>query len=196
VKSRLSRALAWGLAAPRRFPSLATGAALLCLAPPAAALDGVALEYGQADSLGVELVRAALQWDWKVQWLPNGNWHLGGYWDVSAGYWFNNQPVPTNSGLWDFGVTPIFRIEQTVRSPVSPYIEFGVGAHLLSSTSVSPDKRFSTAFQFGSLVGFGARFGPNHAYELGYRYQHLSNADIKAPNDGIEFHEIRLGYWF
>jgi hypothetical protein len=29
-----------------------------------------------------------------------------------------------------------------------------------------------------------------------YRYQHLSNAGICSPNQGINFNEIRLGYWF
>ncbi|MBM3373392.1 MAG: acyloxyacyl hydrolase, partial [Betaproteobacteria bacterium] len=27
-------------------------------------------------------------------------------------------------------------------------------------------------------------------------YQHLSNADIKRPNDGLDFHQLRLQYWF
>ncbi len=178
----------------RAMPAL--GLALALAAAPARAVDGVALEYGNANSLGVELARAALQWNWNVRWLETGNWHVGGYWDVAVARWFNNEPARTNSGLWDFGVTPVLRLQQTTRSAVSPYLEIGVGAHLLSETSVLPDHRFSTAFQFGSHVGVGVRFGPHHAYDLSYRFQHLSNAGIKQPNDGIDFHEVRLGYWF
>ena len=33
-------------------------------------------------------------------------------------------------------------------------------------------------------------------YDLGYRFQHLSNADIKKPNDGINFNQIRFSYHF
>ncbi|MFZ5557887.1 MAG: acyloxyacyl hydrolase [Pseudomonadota bacterium] len=163
---------------------------------PAAAVDGIAVEYGDAHNLGVDLVRAAVQWDWKVRWLESGNWHVGGYWDVTVGRWINDEPARTHSGLWELGITPVLRLQQTTRSPISPYVEAGAGAHLISETSAAPDRRFSTAFQFGSHLGLGVRFGPRHAYDLSYRFQHLSNADIKKPNDGIDFHEVRLGYWF
>lgn len=185
-------------AAPEGIRRLAVGAgaALLLAATPARAVDGVAVEYGNAHSLGVELARAALQWDWKVRWLETGNWHVAGHWDVAVARWFNDEPLRPSSGLWDLSVTPVLRLQQTVRSAFSPYLEIGVGAHLLSETSVSPDRRFSTALQFGSHIGVGVRFGPHHEYDLGYRFRHLSNAGIKQPNDGIEFHEVRLGYWF
>jgi opacity protein-like surface antigen len=172
------------------------GAAWLLGAMPARAVDGVALEYGNAHSLGVDLARAALQWDWKVRWLETGNWHVAGHWDVAVARWFNDEPLRTSSGPWDFSVTPVLRLQQTVRSEFSPYLEIGVGAHLLSETSISPERRFSTALQFGSHIGVGVRFGPHHEYDLSYRFRHLSNAGIKQPNDGIEFHEVRLGYWF
>jgi opacity protein-like surface antigen len=172
------------------------GAAWLLGAMPARAVDGVALEYGNAHSLGVDLARAALQWDWKVRWLETGNWHVAGHWDVAVARWFNDEPLRASSGLWDFSVTPVLRLQQTVRSEFSPYLEIGVGAHLLSETSISPERRFSTALQFGSHIGVGVRFGHQHEYDLSYRFRHLSNAGIKQPNDGIEFHEVRLGYWF
>jgi opacity protein-like surface antigen len=75
------------------------------------------------------------------------------------------------------------------------YLEAGIGAHLISSTALG-NKRFGTAFQFGDHLGFGYRFGARGAADIGYRYQHLSNADIKVPNNGIDFHQVRLQYWF
>ena len=75
------------------------------------------------------------------------------------------------------------------------YLEGGIGVHLLSATSLG-SKRFSTALQFGEHLGFGYRFGARGAFDLGYRYQHVSNADIKHPNSGIEFNQVRLQYWF
>jgi len=39
-------------------------------------------------------------------------------------------------------------------------------------------------------------FGRHGQYELGYRYQHISNAGIKRPNDGLNLHMLRLGYSF
>jgi hypothetical protein len=51
-------------------------------------------------------------------------------------------------------------------------------------------------FQFGNNVGAGYRFGAKGAFDLGVRYQHLSNASIKRPNNGINFTQVRLQYWF
>jgi hypothetical protein len=54
----------------------------------------------------------------------------------------------------------------------------------------------STAFQFGSHIGLGYRFGAKRSYEIGYRFQHISNAGIKKPNPGINFHQVRVQYHF
>ena len=68
--------------------------------------------------------------------------------------------------------------------------------HFLSATSVSPQRQFGSSFQFGDHVGAGVRFGEKSKYEIGYRYQHFSNAGIKGPNQGINFNELRLQYHF
>ena len=49
-------------------------------------------------------------------------------------------------------------------------------------------------FRFGDLIGFGGLLGAKDRFEVGYGFQHLSNAGISDPNDGINFHQIRLGY--
>ena len=170
--------------------------ALLC-STSAGAVDGFGLEYGDEQNGGsVDLLRVALQWQWDDRWLARGNWYLGGYWDLTLAYWHNDDPERTSSGIWDIGLKPVFRWQQQRRSALSPYIEAGVGAHLLSETSVAPDQRFSTNFQFGSHLGIGMRFGKDHAFDLSARINHLSNANIRKPNDGINFYEVRLGYWF
>ncbi len=172
---------------------------LLAFAPrPALAIDGIALAIGQDDgaNANVTLLRVGAQWTWEKRWFEHGNWHLGGYWDLQADYWDNDSRNATNSDLWDVAITPMFRVQQNSRSAFSPYGEIGVGAHLLSQTSVSTQRHFTTSFQFGSQAGVGARFGPKNAFDLGYRFQHISNAGIKEPNNGINFHVLRLGYWF
>lgn len=169
----------------------------LLISAPAGAIDGFALEYGEEqDGDPVELARVAMQWQWDDQWLARGNWYLGGYWDLTLAHWDNDHPERASSGIWDIGLTPVFRWQQKARSELSPYVEAGIGAHLLSETSVAPDQKFSTNFQFGSHLGIGIRFGKDHAFDLGARIRHLSNANIKKPNDGINFYEVRLSYWF
>ncbi len=159
----------------------------------ARAYDGVALELGTGDS--VDMVRAAYQWDWNKQWLTVGNWHVGGYWDAALGYWRGDDTPGSHRNIVDVGLTPVFRVQQTQKSGISPYLEAAIGFHLLSHTTVS-GLRLSTAFQFGDHLGVGVRFGEKHRYDLALRYQHLSNGSITQPNDGINFGQVRFGYWF
>ena len=166
-------------------------ALLLMLSTPVAAVDGMALETGYEDRS--EMARVAVQWQWSKRWLQGEGWHLGGHWDLAVAR-FERDPAPDSpSSLTEVGLTPVFRLQADGLR--GAYLEGGVGAHLFSSTKLG-DKRFGTAFQFGEHLGFGYRFGAHGAYDLSYRYQHLSNADIKRPNDGINFHQLRLYYWF
>ena len=159
---------------------------------PAHAIDGVAFEIGGGD--GVDMARVGVQWDWKKRWFQTPNWHLGGYWDVAVGYWHRGDVRPSeHEDIYEIGVTPVFRIQPNALA--GPYVEAAIGFHLLSHSSIG-DRRMSTMFQFGDHIGAGYRFGPKGSYDLGYRFQHLSNASIKRPNPGINFHQIRLKYWF
>jgi opacity protein-like surface antigen len=173
-------------------------AALLLANPAAHAIDSMSVELGTDDSSNakVDLVRIGLQWNWAKRFALGTDWHIGGLWDLSLAYWNNDSPQRTTSALADIGFTPVFRLQQTNPGQVAPYLEAGVGAHVLSKSSVSTERRFGTLFQFGSHLGLGLRFGLKQAYDIGYRYQHLSNASIKQPNQGINFHLLRLQYHF
>ena len=167
---------------------------------PAHAVDGFSLEFSKSDSSNsdVNLYRAGLQWNWNKRWFDTGSWHLGGYWDLSLGYW-DNRTIPTlktNDSIADIGLTPVFRFQQDPVNGVSPYFEAAVGFHLLSATSVSTERKFGSNFQFGDHIGAGLRFGQKGQFDIGYRYQHLSNAGITEPNQGINFHVVRLQYHF
>ncbi len=166
---------------------------LACLVPlgMARAVDGVSFELGRGN--GADMGRVGLQWKWNKQWLKGERWHVGGYWDLSAGYWKRHALVGQNGTITEAGVTPTFRLQQNDGKGL--YVEAAVGFHLLSDTSLGP-RRFSTAFQFGEHLGIGYQFGAKGAFDLGLRYQHLSNASIKQPNNGINFTQVRVQYWF
>lgn len=177
---------------------IAAGALLALLASsPAQSVDGISIQGGHSagPSSGgtTEMVRVALQWDWNRRWLEGNGWHIGGFWDVDAAYWKRDASPGENEDLFEIGATPVFRLQQDDLK--GPYIEAGVGAHLLSRTSLG-NKQFSTQFQFGSHLGIGYRFGARQALDLSYSFQHLSNADIKKPNEGADFHQVRLQYHF
>jgi hypothetical protein len=158
----------------------------------AAAIDGVSFELGQGD--GADMGRVGLQWKWNSQWFKGDQWHVGGFWDLSLGHWRRDSVLPGhNDNITEIGLTPTLRLQQNDGKGL--YAEAGVGFHLLSRTSLGP-KRFSTMFQFGDHLGVGYRFGAKGEFDLGLRYQHLSNASIKRPNNGINFTQVRVQYWF
>jgi lipid A 3-O-deacylase len=178
---------------------------LLLLASSAAAgatgnnwIDAISLTFGNdEDSIDADIYRLGLENRWERTWFNGGAWHVGGYWDAELAYLEADAGHGENNGLYDISLTPVFRLQRdtALSSGVSPFAEAGIGAHLLSDTSLA-DERYSSVFQFGSLLGLGLGFGKHGQYEFGYRYQHISNASMSTPNDGLNLHMLRLGYSF
>jgi lipid A 3-O-deacylase len=161
------------------------------LAGPVVAADGVSFELGRGN--GAKMGRAGLQRNMNKQWFKGDQWHVGGFWDLTLGHWTRDALPSQHSSITEIGLTPTLRLQQN--SGKGLYAEGGVGFHLLSHASLGATQ-FSTSFQFGSHLGAGYRFGVKEAFDLGLRYQHLSNAGIKHPNEGINFTQARLQYWF
>ena len=161
-------------------------------------IDAISLTYGEdMDDNETRLYRLGLQNKWGRTWLNDGAWYVGGYWDVELAYMESDHENSENDNLFDLGLTPVFRMQRdaSLSSGVSPFAEAGIGPHLISETRLGK-QQYSTALQFGSLIGFGLGFGDKGQYEISYRFQHLSNADIKTPNQGMNLHLLRLGYSF
>jgi lipid A 3-O-deacylase len=163
--------------------------------PAAPLVNGVAIEHGHSDSShsDITLTRLSAQKRWNTPLFQGACGRLTGYWELSAGFWDNHSSLATNDHLLDVGLTPVFRCELTGFEKVTPYMEGGVGAHVLSHSSVSEFRKFGSAFEFGDHIGAGAWFGEIGRYDLSYRLQHLSNAGICSPNKGINYHIVRLG---
>lgn len=174
-----------------RGPSAAIALGAVLVAGPAAAIDGVSLIGGTGDDANMAAV--GLVWDWDKQWLKSGDWSLGGYWEADVSYWKGDSPGGNSIG--GIGFTPVFRYGTDTGS-IAPYVEAAVGVHLFSSVRINDEKKMGTAFEFGDHVGFGVRFGEKLRYDLGYRFQHYSNAGISDNNGGINFHQVRLRYGF
>ena len=158
-------------------------------------LDGIAIEHGHSDSShsDLTLTRLSAQKRLNTPLFQGACGRLVGYWELSAGFWENNSSLATNDHLLDFGVTPVFRYELTGFTNMTPYIEGGVGVHMLSHASVSEFRRFGSPFKFGDHIGAGVCFGGSDRYDLSYRFQHLSNAGLFPPNMGINYHIVRFG---
>ena len=183
---------------PRRIRSLILTAmiALSLFQLNAYAVDSIGLELGTAASdEDVDRIGVAVKWDWTAQWLNEGDWYLGGYWEVGAAYWDGKNGRSGNDSFADFHVTPVVRWQRKPNVSVAPFLEFGIGPHLHTDDSIG-NKDFDIPFAFGSHVGGGLRFGESGRYELIYRFQHLSNASLGDDNPGINFHVVNLAYRF
>ena len=165
----------------------------LGLASSSRAADGIAIEAGWGDD-STDMGQVSLIRQWDRQWFTQGNWYLTGYWEASVGRWHSTSAG--GNDIWDLGLAPVFRLQTRANSGWRPYVEGAIGAHFISDTHVNAGRDMGSAFQFGDHLGVGLVFGDKGQLDLGYRFQHLSNADIKSPNNGIDFQQIRFAYYF
>jgi hypothetical protein len=169
--------------------------ALVSAAPSASAqfISGMDAEIGTGRS--VDMARVGLLHPWVV-FSPEGQWQFHIIWDFQGGRWKSHSSVGANQTLWDVGATPIIRFERTHPGAIAPFMEGAVGFHLISHNHINNRINMGSAFQFGDHLGAGIRVGPGHALEIAYRHQHLSNASLGPPNDGINFNQLRVAVWF
>ncbi len=102
------------------------------------------------------------------------------------------NPVIEPESDFEFGVGLGFQYQYPFTEKLSAYILGGVGPHYISV--VTEDQ--SNGFTFSDTLGAGLYYHLNDhsAINVGYRFRHLSNADIHEPNGGIESHFGVIGY--
>lgn len=156
-------------------------------------VDSLSFSLGQGQG-DADIYRIGMQNNWSRSWFSEGDWHVSGYWNLEAGHWHSNKRGGHEDNVFELALTPVFRLEQKSANTghYSPYLEGGIGLHLIGPTSIG-DRSLSSAFQLGSHVGAGIRFGEQGKYDLGYRYQHISNSSLDQPNDGLDLHTISFG---
>ena len=112
------------------------------------------------------------------------------YAELSATYWDGENGTTGNDDLFDFGLTPVFRLSKKGGN-FSPFVELGLGPHVHTKSKIENDD-FDIPFAFGSHFGLGFELGGDGNFELLYRFQHLSNASLGDENPGINFHALQL----
>lgn len=185
--------------APRRLARAAavviTCTALVSVArADALSPDGFAVTVGQGHSVLVS--GAALHWDSLCQCLALKEHGFETRLVAQLSYWHAQQHPTEHGSLWDIGLTPFLRWLGPTGYSVQPFLEAGVGVHLLSHTRINNDRNLSTAFQFGENAAAGIAFGEHHRYEFAVYIQHESNAHIKEPNPGLTYFGgvLRIGF--
>ena len=158
------------------------------------AVDGMSVETGHG--MYTDTARVGAIFNFERKWFTDGSWQVTGFWEAMAGRWQGHSSAGDNQTVTDLSLTPVFRLVQRAPSSIAPYLEGAIGAHIISPTFINANRRFGSSFQFGDHVGAGVSLGAHQQFDLGYRFQHLSNGGIKQPNEGINLNEIHLIYHF
>jgi hypothetical protein len=180
--------------------TLAFGTAIGLLTPLAAHADpstfGLQLAVGRADhhETTINKYDLGLVWDPHLTWWPIGDWNFAVVGEAHAVYW-HVDGNSENSKIGEFGASPVLRFEKS-SGLIRPYFEAGVGLRVITHPRITDTYTMSSGFQFADMVGVGASFGSHQQYQIGYRFQHLSNASIKRPNPGIDFQQVYVQYNF
>jgi lipid A 3-O-deacylase len=134
--------------------------------------------------------------------LPWGSNHqfwgtsVTSYADLFISAW--RAPTPDRSDHHSFtqiGAMALwrFRLDQGA----SPwFVDAGIGITSMNDRYETPDRSFSTRFQFTEQIGIGRNFGDKRRHEVSLRIQHFSNAGIRRPNPGENFYKLRYAYRF
>jgi len=106
------------------------------------------------------------------------------------------NPVLKPASDSEFGLGVGIQYAYPLTDVISAYILGVTGPHNITVDTTHQ----ASGFNFASAVGAGfyVYLTKNVAVNLGYRYRHISNADIRKPNDGIDSHIGLMGiaYFF
>lgn len=146
--------------------------------------------FGQSGTApGVRTLTFGLIWEGHALARPFGA-RLSYYTELSLARWRVDRVADGSRGSHTkLGLTPVLRLSP---SKNIWFAELGVGVHMITPTYRNRDKRFSTAFNFGDVLGVGispTRWG---GAELALRLQHYSNAGIRHPNPGENFLQLQF----
>jgi lipid A 3-O-deacylase len=186
----------WGTLKPMNTNRLFLLASIAALPISVMAADlrpaGYFVQGGLAERQTYSLT-AGLLWPWS--WRRDfGRTELTGLTEGFVSYW-NARGVDGRQSFTQIGVLPVLRMRfDGGRSDW--FIEGGIGVSLMDRTYRTSVKEFSTTGNFVDVVGVGRTFGGDRRRELSLRFAHISNANIKKPNPGEEFLQLRYAVMF
>ncbi|MEZ5607427.1 MAG: acyloxyacyl hydrolase [Burkholderiaceae bacterium] len=173
--------------------ALALAAALGLGAPAAQADQG--LDLALTAGTGKHQVRKlglVLGWTQPEPLWQGAHWRLRLRHEAELATW----RVPDAPDVLELGYSPVLRLERPLGGAHTVFfVEGSIGVRMLSHTHVGAH-RLSTAFQFSDQLGLGWQWGAQGRHTLGLRLQHISNADIKQPNPGMDFWQLLYRYRF
>jgi lipid A 3-O-deacylase len=154
--------------------------------------EGGRAPHGDKGASNSATVGVTLPWSFRQ---PVHEGALTSYWDLFASHWRGPAIDDGAHSYTQIGAIYTWRYRfDGGRS--AWFAEGGVGGTLMDHLYKTPDRTFSTAFQFTEVLGVGRSFGENGKHELTLRLQHFSNGGYKKPNPGENFVRLRYTYHF
>ncbi|MGM7447249.1 acyloxyacyl hydrolase [Idiomarina sp. ST20R2A10] len=112
-------------------------------------------------------------------WIGSPDVHL----EAALNHWQDSNNTADN--ITAFTISPI--LSWHVAGAERPlYIEAGIGGSYFDKTRIG-NRRLSTQFQFEDRVSLSWQYSQSSDARIALGYTHYSNADIKRPNDGLDF---------
>ena len=150
--------------------------------------DGGFIELGGA-AHGTHAITAGVDWlgSWRKDELGS---ELTGRMELFASHWAWDARLGGRTSSTLVGVVPLARLRfDHGRSPW--FAEGGIGLAVADRRYVTPQKIFSTSWNFYDVLALGYSFGAQRNQEVSLRFTHTSNAGIKQPNPGENFVQLR-----
>lgn len=165
---------------------------------PALAEDHFALEFGNS-AKGARMGRVIYQKTLYDQAESSCRCDAA-FVEIGLSQWTSRFSSVGANYIYDLGIQPVYRLQRGPISPnflVRPFLEISLGVHYLSRIELANTSYYtSTKFQFGEHLAWGMTFGKDDAFVLAQRFQHLSNANIRLPNPGINYQLIHMSYHY
>lgn len=170
----------------------------LLAASPALAADvdlrpgAVFVEVGGADRR-TTTATAGLAWPWAWRGAALGG-ELTGTTELFASHW-SARAASGRESYTLLGLVPLLRLR--FGQGTSPwFVEGGIGISVLDGVLRTPAKQFSTAANFYDALALGYSLGPDRKQEVSLRLTHVSNGNLKRPNPGENFLQLRYAVKF
>lgn len=157
------------------------------------AVGGGAAAPHVGDKRSHDLVLSRFYYGWMFGGVKARDKWYRGNWEVLEEGFVGAQVYPASRYV--IGETTLLRYSLATGTRWVPFFDAGIG---ISATDIAnPD--LGTIFEFNGQVGPGVNFfwRRNRAITFQYRFTHISNADIRSPNQGVNEHMFYAGMtWY
>ena len=102
---------------------------------------------------------------------------------------------PSHGTLGDFAAFGALDWSGVGNDGWRPTVEVALGVHGLTRVDIG-NQHMGSAFQFGERLAAGVKFDGQTRWSITGFIEHVSNADIKQPNDGLTYGgvDIRISF--